>query len=83
MAGITLEESEEILALWILAEKQIANGGQSYAIAGRSLTRIDASEITNKIEYWNEQVKLLSSEPAEPVGQQGVIVSQFDYIHER
>lgn len=34
--------------------------GQSYTIAGRSLTRADAGEITAKIEYWNSKVLTLS-----------------------
>ena len=34
--------------------------GQSYSIAGRSLTRANAAEITNKIEYWNMKVNNLT-----------------------
>lgn len=59
MAGITLAQAEAQLAAWIEADTKVASG-QSYEIAGRRLTRADAGEITNKIEYWNGKVQTLS-----------------------
>jgi uncharacterized protein DUF6148 len=59
MAGITLETAQAQLDLWIAADQAVASG-QSYSIGGRSLTRANAAEITNKIDYWNGWVNKLS-----------------------
>ena len=59
MAGITLAQAEAALALWVAADQAVASG-QSYSIKDRSLTRANAAEITEKIEYWNNWVKKLS-----------------------
>lgn len=60
MAGYTLAQAQAQLDLWIAADAKVATS-QSYSIAGRSLSRADAAEITNKIVYWNAQVKLLTN----------------------
>ena len=60
MAGITLANAEAQLALWLAADAAVATG-QEYTIAGRTLKRADAAEITNKIDYWNGQVQRLSA----------------------
>ena len=49
MAGITLEQAQSQLAIWLEADAKVATG-QMYQIADRRLTRADAAEITNKIE---------------------------------
>lgn len=59
MAGITLAQAEAALAQWIAADQAVASG-QSYSIKDRSLSRADAAEITRKIEYWDNKVKMLS-----------------------
>ena len=59
MAGITLEQAQAQLAAWLEADLKVASG-QSYEIAGRKLTRANAAEITNKIDYWNNKVQSLS-----------------------
>lgn len=59
MAGITLEQAQQQLDLWVAADTAVASG-QSYSIGGRSLTRANAAEITNKINYWNGWVSKLS-----------------------
>lgn len=59
MSGITLAQAQTQLAAWLDADAKVALG-QSYTIAGRSLTRADAGEITAKIEYWNSKVQTLS-----------------------
>jgi len=59
MAGITLAQAETQLAAWLEADAAVATG-QAYAIAGRQLTRADASQITAKIEYWNGKVATLT-----------------------
>ena len=44
MAGISLKQAREHLNIWLEADKAVATG-QSYSIAGRTLTRSDAAEI--------------------------------------
>lgn len=56
MAGITLAHAEDQLAAWLAADAAVASN-QSYTIdtggAKRTVTRADAAEIRNNIEYWN------------------------------
>ena len=59
MSGITIALAQAQLDLWLAADAAVA-GGQSYSIKDRSLSRADAAEITNKIEYWNGWVQKLS-----------------------
>ena len=59
MAGITTVQAEEQLAVWLAASIAVASG-QAYSIAGRSLTRANAAEIRNQIEYWDSKVQTLS-----------------------
>jgi hypothetical protein len=59
MAGVTLAVAQAQLELWLAADAAVASG-QSYSIKDRSLSRADAAEITNKIEYWNGWVQRLS-----------------------
>ena len=63
MAGITLAFAEAQLALWLEADAKVASG-QSYTIAGRSLSRVDAGAITEKINYWDAKAKSLSASAA-------------------
>ena len=60
MTGITLTDAQALLGLWIAADKAVATG-QSYSIGGRSLTRANASEITEKINYYNSLIAQISS----------------------
>jgi len=60
MAGITLAQAQAQLDAWLAASTAVASG-QSYSIAGRSLSRVDAGEIREQITYWNGQVSMLSA----------------------
>lgn len=60
MAGITQAQAQAQLDAWLAASTAAANN-QSYKIADRQLTRADAGEIRRNIEYWTQQVSLLSS----------------------
>jgi len=60
LAGITLAQAEAQLTAWLNANTAVASG-QSYSIAGRSLTRANAEEILKQIEFWDRQVKRLSA----------------------
>lgn len=52
---MTLQEANEMLKLWIDAEKAVTSG-QSYSIAGRSLTRVNMKEIREAQQYWQGEV---------------------------
>lgn len=60
MAGITQAQAQAQLDAWLAASTAVA-GNQSYQIADRKLTRADAGEIRRNIDYWQQQVSLLSS----------------------
>ena len=59
MAGITLLQAQAQLDSWIAASLAVAQG-QRYMINGRELWRVDAKVIRESIDYWNQQVTLLS-----------------------
>ena len=59
MAGITLAQAQAQLDTW-LAASTAASGNQSYTMPdGRALTRANAKEIRENIEYWDSKVKEL------------------------
>lgn len=60
MAGITLTQAEAQLAIWLAADTAVASG-QAYTIGGRSLSRANASEIRNNIDYWDAKVQKLTT----------------------
>lgn len=60
MAGITLAHAQTQLSTWLAADQAVATK-QSYSIAGRSLTLVDAREIRNNIDYWQNWVERLSA----------------------
>jgi hypothetical protein len=59
MPGITLEIAQAHLATWLEAETKIALG-QSFAHAGRALSRADLGTVRAEIQFWNRQVSRLS-----------------------
>jgi len=59
MAGITLAQAEAQLAAWVAANTAVASG-QSYSIKDRSLSRVDAGEIREQIDYWDGWVRRLT-----------------------
>lgn len=59
MAGINLEQAQAQLDAWLAASLAVAQG-QSYEIAGRRLARADAAEVTRNVQYWQQQVSLLT-----------------------
>lgn len=59
MSGYTLTEAQAHLQTWLAADTAVA-AGQGYEIAGRKLTRANATEITSKIKFWNGEVALLT-----------------------
>lgn len=67
MAGITLAQAQAQLDSWIAADTAVATG-QSYSIGGRTLSRANAKEIRENIEYWDVKVKHLSGEGMTIIG---------------
>lgn len=59
MAGITLAQAQAQLDVWLAADTVVATG-QSYTIGERSLTRANAREIRENIDFWDGKVQKLS-----------------------
>lgn len=59
MAGITLEQAQAQLDLWLAADAAVSKK-QEYSVLGRTWRATDAAEISNKIDYWNKWVQRLS-----------------------
>lgn len=59
MAGITLAQSEAQLTAWMAASTAVSQG-QAYTIGSRSLSRANAKEIRENIQFWDSQVKRLA-----------------------
>lgn len=59
MAGITLAQAEAHLSTWLEADTTVATG-QAYSMGSRSLTRADAREIRENIDYWEKKVQQLT-----------------------
>ncbi|WP_025036129.1 DUF6148 family protein [Bradyrhizobium sp. DOA9] len=63
MAGITLEQAQAQLTLWLAASAAVARS-QSYEIetgnGRRKLQRADAAEIRQQIQFWQGQVNALT-----------------------
>lgn len=57
---MTLDEAKEMLDLWMKAEKAVTTG-QSYSIAGRTLERVDAKFIADRIRHYEAKVEGLKS----------------------
>lgn len=60
MAGLTLDQAQAQLTLYLTAETQVLTG-QSYEIAGRKLTRANLGEIQTGITTWDGRVKQLTA----------------------
>lgn len=67
MAGITLADAQSQLTIWLAASAAVA-ASQSYEIpqgtGQRKLTRANAAEIRQQVEFWDQKVKQLTSASA-------------------
>ena len=61
MARYTLAEAQQRLEAWKAAELALATG-QSYSIAGRSLTRVNLADVMQQIRYWQKQIEEIKAE---------------------
>ena len=59
MGAWTLPEAEEQLAAWKAALLAVSTG-QSYSIAGRSITRANLKECKDMIEYFGKEIDKLT-----------------------
>lgn len=59
MAGLSLSQAEAQLASWLAADTAVSQG-QAYTIGMRSLTRANAAEIRENIQFWDSKVKELA-----------------------
>lgn len=59
MSCITLAQAQEMLGLYIEAEKAILKG-QSYTIKDRTLTRANLSHVVKERKYWLRMCRSLS-----------------------
>ncbi len=63
MAAWSIETAREMLTAWLDAEKAVAlNQEYTFSVDGsstRRVTRADAAEITNKINFWRREVEKL------------------------
>lgn len=63
MAGITLAQAQAQLDAWLAASTALTSS-QSYRIdtanGTRMLTRADAAEVRQQIQFWDAKVKALS-----------------------
>lgn len=59
MAGLTLAQAEARLASWLRADEALETG-QTIKINNRLLTKTDAAEVRNNIDYWQKKCQELS-----------------------
>ena len=63
MATVTLAYAQEMLDLWQECERALASGqAKSYKIGTREYTSLDMREIVSRINYWQNQVNVLSGQ---------------------
>lgn len=71
MAGITLEQAEAQLTAWLAASTAVSQG-QAYTIGTRSLSRANAREIQEQIQFWDGKVKELDRSPGGGIRVRGI-----------
>jgi len=72
-----IETAKAMLQLYIDAEKAIAGGAQSYKIGDKELTRVNMSYIRDNMQYWENKVKELESNPS---GRRGITIKKAVYV---
>jgi len=60
MAAITLAQAQAQLDAWLAASLAVA-AGQSYEIAGRRLSRVDAAHIDKMLLLWEGKVNQITA----------------------
>lgn len=60
MQLITLEEALQHYEAWKSAELALATG-QSYSIAGRTLTRVNLGDVKSQMAFWAKKIRELEA----------------------
>ena len=60
MPALSLAQAQAQLNLWLAAEAALTSGAQSYAIAGRAVTRANLREVGERVAYYYNMVNRLS-----------------------
>lgn len=63
MAGITLDQAQAKLDLYLAAQEKIIKG-QKVEIDGEALTRANFADVERAIQFWDTKVKSLSAAAA-------------------
>ena len=64
MAGITLAQAESKLAGWLAADDGLQSSQTYRHESGRTLTRADAAEVRQNIDYWDKKCRELGATSA-------------------
>ena len=73
MAGWTLEQARTHLQAYLDADLALATG-KSYRIGSRNLTRLDAAEVKERINFWSNEVERLESGRPKGIRQMRVVI---------
>lgn len=58
--GITSTQAQAHLDAWLAADLAVSKG-QVYSVGSRTVTRADAAEIRENVEYWEARVNRLAN----------------------
>ena len=72
MAGWTLEVARTHLQAYLDADLALATG-KSYRIGSRNLTRLDAAEVKERINFWSNEVERLEAGRKKGIRQMRVV----------
>ena len=73
MAGWTLEQARTHLQAYLEADLALATG-KSYRIGSRSLNRLDAAEVKERINFWSNEVERLENGRPKGIRQMRVVI---------
>ena len=73
MAGWTLEVARTHLQAYLDADLALATG-KSYRIGSRNLTRLDAAEVKERINFWSNEVEKLENGRPKGIRQMRVVI---------
>jgi uncharacterized small protein (DUF1192 family) len=73
MAGWTLEQARTHLQAYLEADLALATG-KSYKIGSRNLTRLDAAEVKERINFWSNEVERLENGRPKGIRQMRVVI---------
>ncbi len=72
---MTLDDAQAQYDVWLKADTAISKG-QSYSVDGLSLSRVDASMITQKLNFWQKKINEIIDQDSGR--QSGVLLPNFN-----